>query len=75
MTRFERLRAWLFGDCRSMTGLVSASQERSLSPWEKLGLKRHLMMCSGCRSFSRQIPFLRQAMRAFAQGKANTPRE
>jgi predicted anti-sigma-YlaC factor YlaD len=56
-------------NCQSVTRLVSEAQERRLSVSEKMGLKVHLMMCSGCRNFSQQIPFLRQAMRAFAQGE------
>lgn len=56
-------------NCQSVTRLVSEAQERRLSVSEKMGLKVHLMMCSGCRNFSHQIPFFRQAMRAFAQGE------
>jgi len=56
-------------NCQSATRLVSEAQERRLSVPEKMGLNVHLMMCSGCRNFSQQIPFLRQAMRAFAQGE------
>lgn len=56
-------------NCQSTTKLVSQAQERRLSLREKMGLNVHLMMCSGCRNFSQQIPFLRQAMRAFAQGE------
>lgn len=56
-------------NCQSATRLVSEAQERRLSVPEKMGLNVHLMMCSGCRNFSHQIPFLRQAMRAFAQGE------
>ena len=56
-------------NCRSTTRLVSEAQERRLTVRERMGLGFHLMMCSGCRNFSEQIPFLRQAMRAFAQGK------
>lgn len=57
-------------NCKSTTRLVSESQERSLSVREKLGLNFHLMMCAGCRNFSQQIPFLRQAMRAHARGES-----
>lgn len=56
-------------NCKATTRLVSEAQERQLSLREKMGLKVHLMMCSGCRNFSQQIPFLRQTMRAFAQGR------
>lgn len=55
-------------NCREVTRLVSESQERSLSVTEKLSLNLHLMMCDGCRNFSRQVPFLRKAMRSFAEG-------
>lgn len=56
-------------NCKSATALVSQAQERSLSTTEKMRLKLHLMMCAGCRNFSRQIPFLSQLMRAHAQGE------
>lgn len=62
-------------NCRSTTRLVSEAQERRLTVRENVGLKVHLMMCSGCRNFSQQIPFLRQAMRAFAQGRDERSRE
>lgn len=55
-------------NCREVTRLVSESQERSLSVTEKISLNLHLMMCDGCRNFSRQLPFLRKAMRSFAEG-------
>jgi hypothetical protein len=48
--------------------LISESQERSLSLPEKMSLKMHLMMCSGCTNFKQQVPFLSQAMKAYAQG-------
>lgn len=56
-------------NCKSVTRLVSEAQERPLNAREAIGLKVHLMMCSGCRNYSQQIAFLRQAMRAFAQGE------
>ena len=55
-------------NCKSATRLVSEAQERALSVRERMGLNVHLLMCSGCRNFSQQIPLLRQAMRGFAQG-------
>lgn len=56
-------------DCEHTTRLISESQERSLSLPEKINLNLHLMMCKGCKNFSLQVPFLSQAMRAYAQGK------
>ncbi len=56
-------------NCEQVTRLISESQERSLSLSERLSLKMHVMMCSGCRNFSQQVPFIREAMRAYARGK------
>lgn len=55
-------------NCRQVTRLISEGQERELSLSEKVSLKMHLMMCSGCKNFSLQIPFLSQAMKAYAKG-------
>jgi len=60
-------------NCKEVTRLISESQERKLSLLEKMPLKFHLMMCSGCKNFSQQVPFLSQAMRAFAKWKGNEP--
>jgi len=56
-------------NCQQATRLISERQERPLTWSERMTLKMHVMMCSGCKNFSRQIPFLSQAMRAYAQGK------
>lgn len=53
-------------NCLEATKLISESQERSLSMPEKVTLKMHVMMCSGCKNFSLQVPFLGKAMRAYA---------
>ena len=55
-------------NCQQATRLISESQERPLSVAEKLSLKMHVMMCSGCKNFSLQVPFLSQAMKAYAKG-------
>jgi len=60
-------------NCREVTRLISESQERKLSSLEKMPLKFHLMMCSGCNNFSKQVPFLSQAMRAFAKWDGDEP--
>jgi len=56
-------------NCQNATRLISESQERSLSLPEKMSLKMHLMMCSGCTNFNQQVPFLSQAMKAYAKGE------
>ena len=55
--------------CQQSTRLISESQDRDLSLQEKLSLKVHLMICTGCKNFSLQVPFISQAMRAYAKGK------
>lgn len=55
-------------NCKQATQLISESQDRALSWSEKLTLKMHVMMCAGCKNFSLQIPFLSQAMKAYAKG-------
>lgn len=56
-------------NCRQATGLYSASQERALSLQERMSLKVHVMLCSGCRNFGKQMLTLRQVARAYAQGE------
>lgn len=56
-------------NCQEATRLISESQERRLSLQEKLTLKMHTLMCSGCKNFSLHVPFLGQAMRAYASGR------
>lgn len=56
-------------NCQQATKLISESQERALSLPEKMSLKLHAMMCSGCRNFSLQVPFLSKAMKAYARGQ------
>lgn len=53
--------------CSEATRLVSEQQERALSARERLALQMHLMMCAGCKNFSRQIPFLSNAMKAYSE--------
>lgn len=55
-------------NCKQATRLISESQDRALSLSEKMALKMHVLMCAGCKNFSLQIPFLSQAMKAYAKG-------
>lgn len=54
-------------NCVKATKLVSETQERDLRLAERVSLRMHLMMCSGCRNFERQMPVLRRALRSFAK--------
>jgi len=54
-------------NCKEATELMSQRLDRELSMPRKLSLRLHIMMCSGCRNFSRQMDFLRQVSRKFPQ--------
>lgn len=54
-------------NCHQATRLISQQQERELSMKERLTLHMHLAMCSGCRNFRLQVPFLSRAMRAYSE--------
>lgn len=55
-------------NCQEVTRLYSESQERALNLQERISLKMHVMMCSGCRNFGKQMHTLRQVARAYAKG-------
>ena len=55
-------------NCLEVTRLVSDSQERSLTLREKMSLRMHVMICSGCRNFEKNMMPLRLTARAFAKG-------
>lgn len=46
--------------CRRMTELMSQQLDRPLGVSERMGLRFHLVMCRGCRNFSRNMSHLRQ---------------
>ncbi len=60
-------------NCKEATRLISESQERKLSVLEAMSLRFHLLICSGCKNFSKQVPFLSKAMRAFAKREGDEP--
>ena len=49
--------------CDGMTRLASESLDRDLTCLERLALRTHLLYCSACRRYTRQITLLRDAMR------------
>ena len=55
-------------NCQQATQLISESQDRTLSLAETMRLKVHVMICSGCKNFSLQVPFLSQAMKNYGHG-------
>lgn len=57
-------------NCREATELCSEEMERSLRLREQMSLAAHLMMCSGCTNFRKQMKTLRQVAQAYAEGRA-----
>lgn len=53
--------------CKQATELMSRQMDMELSMPQRMGLRFHLMMCKGCRNFSRQMDILRQVSRKFPQ--------
>jgi len=56
-------------NCRNATRLLSEAQERPLSITERMALKLHVIMCSGCQNFKDQMETLRLMTRAYAKRK------
>ncbi|ANQ86025.1 zf-HC2 domain-containing protein [Azoarcus olearius] len=54
--------------CKEATHLISDALDRPLSWRERLKLRAHLALCSGCRAFRRQLDFLRSASQRFRNG-------
>jgi Putative zinc-finger len=54
-------------NCKQAAALMSQGMDRKLGFWQRMSLRFHLMMCSGCRNFNRQLKFLREGLRKFPQ--------
>lgn len=59
-------------NCKNVTRLFSEEQERPLTLKERMSLKMHVMMCSGCRNFGQQMHTLRQVARTYAKKRNET---
>lgn len=57
-------------NCREVTEVCSAEMERPLRLGEQVSLRTHLMMCTGCSEYRRQLKTLRQVMQAYAEGRS-----
>jgi hypothetical protein len=48
--------------CKEATQLVSQGLDRRLAVHERAALRLHLLLCSGCSNFRKQVALLRKAM-------------
>ncbi len=62
-------------NCKEVTELCSEEMERKLPMRERIFLRMHLAMCSGCRHFRSHMGFIRQAARKYAEGGAASDRD
>ena len=53
--------------CRQATQLLSEKQDRQLLLKEQSGLQFHLMICSSCRRFGKQIKTISELSKAYKQ--------
>lgn len=59
-------------NCKEMTEMCSEELDRKLLLSERMSLRMHLMMCSGCHNFRKQMQTMRIAMTQYANGAAVT---
>jgi hypothetical protein len=50
----------LWPSCRQVSRLQSAATQQPLSLGQRIGLKFHLLVCSWCRRYGKQVGFLRK---------------
>ena len=48
--------------CTEATRLLSQAQDRPLSLGERVKLRLHLLVCTACTRFARQLAFMRTAL-------------
>lgn len=49
-------------NCKQATQLMSESHDRTLTRWQRIGLKFHLLICNGCRAYNKHLDFISKAM-------------
>jgi hypothetical protein len=54
--------------CKHASELMSCRQDRKLGLLESLQLRLHLLICKRCRRVTRQLEFLRTAIRRYRDG-------
>lgn len=54
-------------NCRQATHLLSEAQDRTLTVSERIHVRLHCMMCSGCANYDKHMDALRLITRTFAK--------
>jgi hypothetical protein len=55
-----------FVNCREAARMMSDAQERPLGLVDRIKLRLHLHWCVACTRYSRQLAFIRKALRRYA---------
>lgn len=55
-------------NCKEVTELCSQELERPLRLGERMNVRMHLIMCSGCTNFRDQVGTLRRVANAYSEG-------
>ncbi len=63
MTQSRGIWGLLRMSCDEVVQFVSQDHDRDLTRAERFALRSHLLYCTGCRRYRRQIAALRQALR------------
>ncbi|MBR0565871.1 zf-HC2 domain-containing protein [Azoarcus sp. L1K30] len=58
--------------CKEATRLSSEALDRELNLRERLSLRMHILMCTGCTNFEEQMRHLRKITRRYASGEASS---
>jgi predicted anti-sigma-YlaC factor YlaD len=59
--------------CKEATRLVSQGLDRELALGERIALRVHFAICTGCRNVNRQLAFLRRAVKELSEGGDAAP--
>lgn len=57
-------------DCRVASRLISDALDDAVSAADQERMRRHFVVCETCRDVSKQMSFLRRAMRRLGSGSA-----
>jgi len=49
-------------NCREVTALVLAGEDRRLNLGERVGVRLHMLVCKACPRFTRQVTLMRRAL-------------
>lgn len=59
--------------CREATRLQSEALDHPLGLWKRIGLRIHLVLCTWCRRYGKQIGFLRSAAQRQEEHEKSLP--